>query len=103
MPAPINLQGVPDAVAAFVERFARGPSTADQTLVDFLMRSEPRLRGRAVGQSIRASGELLTDAVVRAVMDLDHSYLFIQGPPGHGQDLHGRTGDLGPPARGYLQ
>ena len=27
----------------------------------------------------------MTDAVIRAVMDLDHSYLFIQGPPGTGK------------------
>ncbi|MGE0278506.1 MAG: TM0106 family RecB-like putative nuclease [Alphaproteobacteria bacterium] len=85
VPAPINLQGVPNAVIAFAERFVRGPSIPDQALIDILMRRAPRLRGRAVGQAIRAPDEPLTDAVIRAVMDLDHSYLFIQGPPGTGK------------------
>ena len=85
VPAPINLQGVPDAVIAFADRFARGPTQADQALVDILMRRAPRLKGRAVGLAVRNLGEPLTDSVIRAVMDLDHSYLFIQGPPGTGK------------------
>jgi uncharacterized protein len=85
VPAPLNLQTVPDAVIAFADRFARGPTVADQVLLDILMRRVPRLKGRAAGLPIRNPGEPLTDAVIRAVMDLDHSYLFIQGPPGTGK------------------
>jgi len=85
VPAPINLQTVPDAVIAFADRFARGPTKADQALLDILMRRAPRLRGRAAGLPIRNPGEPLTDAVIRAVVDLDHSYLFLQGPPGTGK------------------
>ena len=88
VPAPINMQSVPDAVLAFAERFARGPAQSDQALLDFLMRRAPRLKGRAAGLAVRNPGEPLSDAVIRAVMDLDHSYLFIQGPPGNGQDLY---------------
>lgn len=85
VPAPISLQGVPDAVIAFAERFAQGPGLPDQALVDILTRRAPRLEGRAAGQAIRAPDEPLTDAVIRAVTGLDHSYLFIQGPPGTGK------------------
>lgn len=85
VPAPINLQKVPDAVIAFAERFARGPDEADQALTDLLMRRAPRLKGHTPGQPIRNPGEPLTDAVIRAVMDLDRSYLFVQGPPGTGK------------------
>lgn len=85
VPAPINLQGVPDAVIAFAERFVRGSALADQALADILMRRPPRLKGRGEGQVVRNPGEPLTDAVIRAVTDLDHSYLFIQGPPGTGK------------------
>ena len=85
VPAPINMQGVPDAVLAFAERFAQGPTEADQALLDILMRRAPRLKGRATGTPIRGANEPLTDAVIRAIMDLDHSYLFIQGPPGTGK------------------
>src|SRR5262249_29616448 len=77
VPAPINLQGVPDAVLAFADRFANGPSVNDQALLDILMRRVPRLRGRAAGLPIRAADEPLTEAVIRAVLDLDRSYLFI--------------------------
>jgi uncharacterized protein len=85
VPAPINLQSVPDAVIAFAERFACGPIEGDQALLDILTRRVPRLKGRTAGLPIRNPGESLTDAVVRAVVDLDHSYLFIQGPPGTGK------------------
>jgi predicted RecB family nuclease len=85
VPAPINLQTVPDAVLAFADRFARGLTEADQALLDILMRRAPRLKGRADGLLVRSPGEPLTDAVIRAVMDLDRSYLFIQGPPGTGK------------------
>jgi predicted RecB family nuclease len=85
VPAPIDLQNVPDAVIAFAERFVRGPDEADQALIDILMRRAPRLKGSAPGQPVRNPGEPLTDAVIRAVMGLDRSYLFIQGPPGTGK------------------
>lgn len=76
---------MPDAVIAFADRFARGPTDADQAVLDILMRRVPRLKGRAAGLPVRNPGEPLTDGVVRAVTDLDHSYLFIQGPPGTGK------------------
>lgn len=85
VPAPINMQHVPDAVIAFADRFARGQTGAEQALLDILMRRVPRLKGRAAAQPIRNPGEPLTDAVIRAAMDLDCSYLFIQGPPGTGK------------------
>ena len=85
VPAPIDLQNVPDSVLAFADRFARGATIADQGLLDILMRRVPRLQGRAAGLPIRNPGEPLTEAVIRAVMDLDRSYLFIQGPPGTGK------------------
>lgn len=85
VPAPIDLQGVPTAVLAFAERFAAGPTQSDQALLDILLRRAPRLKGRSTGLPVRNPGEPLTDAVIRAVLDLDHSYLFIQGPPGTGK------------------
>jgi uncharacterized protein len=84
VPAPIELQGIPEAVLAFADRFVGGPTKADQALLDILMRRVPRLKGRAIG-SVRNPAEPLTDAVIRAVGDLDNSYLFIQGPPGTGK------------------
>lgn len=85
IPAPINMQSVPDAVLAFAERYVQGPNPSDQALLDFLSRRSPRLKGRVAGESIRSSGEPLIDAFIRAVLDLDRSYLFVQGPPGTGK------------------
>jgi uncharacterized protein len=84
-PAPLDLGELPDAVMAFAERFAAGTAEADQALIDILMRRAPRLKGRVTAAPVREPGEPLTDAVTRAVMDLDRSYLFIQGPPGTGK------------------
>jgi uncharacterized protein len=83
--APIDLGDLPDAVMAFADRFASGLADADRALIDILMRRPPRLKGRAAGAPVRDRGEPLTEAVIRAVMDLDRSYLFIQGPPGTGK------------------
>jgi uncharacterized protein len=83
--APIDLQGVPTAVFAFAERFAGDSIQSDRALLDILLRRAPRFKGRATGLPLRNPGEPLTDAVTRAVLDLDHSYLFIQGPPGTGK------------------
>jgi predicted RecB family nuclease len=85
VPAPIDLQGVPAAVLAFAERFAQGPNQSDRALLDILLRRAPRFKGRVAGLPVRNPGEPLTDAVIRAVLDLDSSYLFIQGPPGTGK------------------
>jgi predicted RecB family nuclease len=82
---PIDMQSVPVAVLAFAERFVHQPASADKAVLDILTRSVPRLRGRQPGRAIRDSGENLTGSVIRAVQDLDHSYLVIQGPPGTGK------------------
>jgi uncharacterized protein len=85
LPRPISLHHVPEAVMAFAERFASGADEADQALIDILMRRAPRLKGRAAGAPLRDPGEPLTAAVIRTVLDLDRSCLFIQGPPGTGK------------------
>jgi hypothetical protein len=60
-------------------------ASAVQSAWHILTRSMPRLRGRQPGSAIRNPGEDLKASVIRAVQDLDHSYLFIQGPPGTGK------------------
>jgi uncharacterized protein len=85
VPAPIDLQGIPDAVFAFAERFANGATGGDQALMDFLSRRPPRVKGHAAAAPLRMNGEPLTDAVIRIVLGLEESYLFIQGPPGTGK------------------
>jgi predicted RecB family nuclease len=83
--APINQRNLPVAVMAFAERLATGALHSDQALMDFLQRRAPRLKGRPHGAPVQAEGEAPDAAAIRAVFDLDNSYLFIQGPPGTGK------------------
>jgi predicted RecB family nuclease len=83
--APLDLQGLPEAVMQFADRFASGHLQSDTALMDFLQRRAPRLKGRPYGIALQANGEPPGAAAIRAVMDLDGSYLFIQGPPGTGK------------------
>lgn len=85
VPAPIDMQGIPDAVLSYAERFVGQPAKEDQAVLDIIARNVPRLNGRKPGDSLRDPKMDLTQAVVRAIQDLDHSYLFIQGPPGTGK------------------
>src|SRR5262249_52974763 len=83
--SPLDLQGLPEAVMTFAERFANGDLQSDTALMDFLQRRAPRLKGRPYGIALQDDGEPPGAAVIRAAMDLDGSYLFIQGPPGTGK------------------
>jgi hypothetical protein len=60
-------------------------SPNDAALMDFLMRRPPRLK-RAHVKRVDLGARRGRDAVTtRAVVDLDASALFVQGPPGTGQ------------------
>ena len=54
-----------------------------------LRREPPRLRGREPGEPIDHAGHGRSRSSKEIVAALDDSYLFIQGPPGLGQDLPG--------------
>jgi uncharacterized protein len=55
--------------------------------MDLLMRNEPRLKTLS-GLPVPAAGDSLS-AITEAVLDLDHSVLAIQGPPGSGKTFVG--------------
>lgn len=85
IPAPIDPGAVPGAVLSFAQRFAAVPPRNDQATLAILGRALPRLKGRTQGDPIHTPNEDLTEEVIRAIKDLDHSYLVIQGPPGTGK------------------
>lgn len=85
LPAPIDMQDVPNAVMRFAERFAADQLGSDAAMMDILLRKPPRFKGRAPGSPILGDAEDLAGGTTRAVMDLDRSYLFVQGPPGTGK------------------
>jgi uncharacterized protein len=85
IPAPIDQRDLPVAVMAFAARFADEHLAKDAALMDFLMRLSPRFASRQRGLPVLDPGEDLLAGAIRAVADLDDSYLFIQGPPGTGK------------------
>jgi predicted RecB family nuclease len=82
---PIDQKKLVAAVVAFAERIAAGDDQSDRATIDLLMRRNPNLTGRQRAQPILKEDEDLVAGALRAVRDLDHSYLFIQGPPGTGK------------------
>jgi uncharacterized protein len=52
---------------------------------ELLLHSLPRFAGQATGGALRRPDESATDAACRLVLELDHSVLSIQGPPGSGK------------------
>ncbi|GAA1961257.1 TM0106 family RecB-like putative nuclease [Microbacterium deminutum] len=82
-PRALNQQVAIDAWADAV--IAAAPQLPEDPATDILRRMPPRTRAGALPAS---TGDDV-DAIVRAVADLDHSYLAVQGPPGTGKTYVG--------------
>ena len=58
---------------------------------DFLYRKAPRIAGHAGGDIVTATdSSARLDQIIAAVMNLDNSYLTLQGPPGAGKTFTGK-------------
>ncbi|WP_194420477.1 TM0106 family RecB-like putative nuclease [Microbacterium abyssi] len=83
-PRVVSLQGAIDEWADAVHEAA--PAFPQDAATDILRRLPPRtISGAGLPP---ADGDVI-DAIVRAVRDLDHSYLAVQGPPGTGKTYTG--------------
>lgn len=81
---PVNSVPLRDALFRFGMSVAGGEMRFS-AVNDLLQRRQPRLKGRKAGQPIIASdGQLLPEALA-ALLALENSALFIQGPPGCGK------------------
>ena len=80
---PIDNRGIRAAMYRCARHVTTHPDKA-HVASELLQRRIPRIRGRTAGQPIidppRTQAKIL-----HAVTHLDHSYLFIQGPPGSGK------------------
>ncbi|WP_396272661.1 TM0106 family RecB-like putative nuclease [Hyphomonas sp.] len=74
---------IPAAILEVV-REARTSGFGASAIMDFLLRTRPRIRANAAGDILDPNQPLLT-SVIEAVRHLDGSYLCIQGPPGAGK------------------
>lgn len=82
-PRALNQQVAIDAWADAV--LSASPDLPADPATDILRRRPPRTRSAVLPPS---HGDDV-DAIVRAVIDLDHSYLAVQGPPGTGKTYVG--------------
>ncbi|ASJ70916.1 TM0106 family RecB-like putative nuclease [Granulosicoccus antarcticus] len=85
----INPAPIPDAIDAVVEQWLE---RSDETgsIDDFLFRRAPRFKQPRPGAiAYGDTSEERLAATIEAVLDLDDSYLTIQGPPGCGKSYTG--------------
>lgn len=92
----VNPSPIPQAIYQTVEAYERGALTGEKlAILDFLRRSKPRFkadyktsRNGAIVSSDNPQQRL--EEIIGAVMQLDNSYLTIQGPPGAGKSFTGK-------------
>jgi len=73
-------------------RFADSQLADDEkylALKRFLLREPPRLAGWSAGQPVIAEGAGLLEGSLAAVQAMDHTCLYVQGPPGSGKTYSG--------------
>jgi RecB family nuclease, putative, TM0106 family len=80
---PVNSKSIRAAIYRVADDILAGRNTYPAVL-DVLNKSAPRVIGKAEGAPIIQSDDLEAEAI-KAVCNLDNSYLFIQGPPGAGK------------------
>ncbi|MGA9796693.1 MAG: TM0106 family RecB-like putative nuclease [Rhizomicrobium sp.] len=82
---PLDQRKLVGAVMNFAGRFASGDLGGDRALMDFLLRNPPSVKGLKQGENLLSNGEDLLSGTIRVIRNLDHTALFIQGPPGCGK------------------
>ncbi|WP_131775173.1 TM0106 family RecB-like putative nuclease [Legionella cincinnatiensis] len=87
----VNPDPIPQAITKQAEAFAKG-ALAQSAIVDFLSKSIPRIKGHIPGQAISCSHDpdQRLHEIIQAVINLDNSYLTLQGPPGAGKTYTGK-------------
>lgn len=85
-PRVVSLQGAIDEWADTVHVAA--PGFPHDAATDILRRIPPRTISGAPLPESEDDGDTI-DVIVRAILDLDHSYLAVQGPPGTGKTYTG--------------
>ncbi len=85
--APPNVASQQGAIEEWADAVHRSaPGFPRDAATDILRRAVPRT---VSGRPIPPAGDDAVDAIVRAVRDLDRSYLAVQGPPGTGKTYTG--------------
>lgn len=81
---PVNTQIIRKAIYHYADQILKEPH-AKNCATELLNRNIPRIIGKKSGEPIIINDADIQKAALEAVAALDHSYLFIQGPPGAGK------------------
>jgi uncharacterized protein len=88
--APVSTAGQRAALSELAVKVrAALPSWPRDPGLDLLRRRPPRLRNLTWLPPVQDGADGYADAITAAVMDLDYSYLAVQGPPGSGKTFVG--------------
>ncbi len=87
----VDPKPIPEAIAKQAEAFEKGMLN-ETAIVDFLSKAIPRIKEHLAGQPIAPSHEpkQRLQEIIHAVLNLNNSYLTIQGPPGAGKTYTGK-------------
>lgn len=87
----VNPAPIPAAIFSQVKAFYEN-KLGNCAILDFLRRSPPRIHGHQLGQSIISTHDAdeSMQQIIQAAINLDSSYLVIQGPPGAGKTYTGK-------------
>lgn len=82
---------IPSAINDVVTQYSENKLN-DCAILDFMARKAPRIKGLVSGQPIVTSQnpQKRLQQIIQAVINLDSSYLPIQGPPGSGKTYTGK-------------
>lgn len=97
---PIDTSTIKEALFRLADGLLEGKGCYNAAL-DFLRKSAPRIVGYEPGQAIIDESRETLPQIVETVANLDHSTLFIQGPPGAGKTYTGSHLIAELLARGY--
>ena len=85
----VHARPIPEAIEAVVRQYAEG-ELGECAILDFLDRKPPRIKGHSGGNIIDESSDIeVLDQIKDKVLNLNNSYLCIQGPPGAGKSFTG--------------
>lgn len=88
----VNPEPIAKAIYASVQEYEKGTLIAGESaIIDFLTRTKPRIQGHSQGPIVISDQpEERLQGIIQSIVNLDHSYLAIQGPPGAGKTYTGQ-------------
>lgn len=81
---PIDSKVIRKALYKIADKYIHQKEQKD-VCFEILSRALPRFHNKQSGEEIIDKSKNIIDESLKAISDLDHSYLFIQGPPGAGK------------------